>query len=34
VSQGKTREEATPNIQEAIQGYLAALQEDALPAPA
>ena len=34
VSQGKTREEATQNIQEAIQGYLAALQEDALPAPA
>jgi len=34
VSQGKTREEATQNIQEAIQGYLATLQEDALPAPA
>ncbi len=26
VSQGKTREEATQNIKEAIQGYIAALQ--------
>jgi predicted RNase H-like HicB family nuclease len=28
VSQGKTREEAIQNIKEAIQGYVAALEED------
>jgi predicted RNase H-like HicB family nuclease len=33
VSQGKTREEATQNIKEAIQGYVAALEEDGLPVP-
>ena len=33
VSQGKTREEAAANIREAIQGYIAALQEDGLPVP-
>ena len=33
VSQGQTKEEATRNIKEAIQGYVAALQEDGLPVP-
>lgn len=33
ISQGKTREEAIANIKEAIQGYIAALQEDGLPVP-
>lgn len=33
ISQGKTREEAVTNIREAIQGYIAALQEDGLPVP-
>jgi len=33
VSQGKTREEAINNIREAIQGYIAALEEDHLPVP-
>ena len=33
ISQGKTREEAIANIKEAIQGYIAALQEDNLPVP-
>jgi predicted RNase H-like HicB family nuclease len=33
VSQGKTREEAITNIREAIQGYIAALEEDHLPVP-
>ena len=33
ISQGKTKEEATRNIKEAIQGYIAALQEDGLPVP-
>ena len=28
ISQGKTREDAIANIKEAIQGYLAALEED------
>jgi predicted RNase H-like HicB family nuclease len=28
VSQGRTREEAIQNIREAIQGYIAALEED------
>jgi predicted RNase H-like HicB family nuclease len=30
ISQGKTKEEAVANIREAIQGYIAALQEDGL----
>lgn len=34
ISQGKTREEAVKNIQEAIRGYTAALEEDHLPVPA
>jgi predicted RNase H-like HicB family nuclease len=34
VSQGRTREEAIANIREAIQGYIAALEEDHLPVPA
>ncbi len=34
ISQGKTKEEALVNIEEAIQGYIAALEEDGLPAPA
>lgn len=34
ISQGKTREEAVTNIKEAIQGYIAALEEDGLPVPA
>lgn len=33
ISQGKTREEAVTNIKEAIQGYIAALEEDGLPVP-
>ena len=33
VSQGNSREEALSNIQEAIVGYLAALQEDGLAIP-
>lgn len=33
ISQGKTKEEAIANIREAIQGYIAALQEDGLPVP-
>jgi predicted RNase H-like HicB family nuclease len=33
VSQGHTKEEAIANIREAIQGYIAVLQEDRLPIP-
>ncbi len=33
ISQGKTKEEAIVNIKEAIQGYIAALEEDGLPVP-
>ena len=33
ISQGRTREEAITNVQEAIRGYIAALQEDRLPVP-
>ncbi len=33
VSQGKTREEALKNIQEAIQGYLESLQKHRDPIP-
>ncbi len=33
ISQGKTKEEATRNIKEAIKGYIAALQDDGLPVP-
>jgi len=33
VSQGGTKEEAIANIREAIQGYVAALEEDRLPVP-
>jgi predicted RNase H-like HicB family nuclease len=33
ISQGKTREEAAANIKEAIQGYIAALEEDGIPVP-
>ena len=33
VSQGVSREEAIQNIREAIQGYIAALEEDDLPVP-
>ena len=33
VSQGTTREEATKNIKEAIEGYILALKEDGLPVP-
>jgi predicted RNase H-like HicB family nuclease len=33
ISQGKTREEAITNVREAIQGYVAALEEDHLPVP-
>ena len=33
VSQGGSREEAIQNIREAIQGYIAALEEDDLPVP-
>jgi predicted RNase H-like HicB family nuclease len=33
ISQGQTREEAILNIREAIQGYIAALEEDGLHVP-
>jgi predicted RNase H-like HicB family nuclease len=33
ISQGKTREEAIQNIREAIELYVAALEEDHLPVP-
>lgn len=33
ISQGKNREEALVNIKEAIEGYIAALEEDSLPIP-
>jgi len=33
VSQGKSKEEAIANIKEAIQGYIAALEQDNLPVP-
>ena len=33
VSQGKTREETNLNIREAIQGYIAALEEDGIQVP-
>jgi predicted RNase H-like HicB family nuclease len=33
ISQGSTREEAILNIREAIQGYIAALEEDGLQVP-
>jgi predicted RNase H-like HicB family nuclease len=34
ISQGRTRYEVIANIQEAIRGYVAALEEDHLPVPA
>ena len=33
ISQGRTREEAVANIQEAIRGYIAVLEQDHLPVP-
>ena len=33
ISQGKTRKKAVKNIREAIQGYIAALEEDGLNVP-
>lgn len=33
ISQGQTRDEAIHNIKEAIEGYIAALDADGLPAP-
>lgn len=33
ISQGKIKEEAIANIKEAIEGYVAALEEDGLPVP-
>jgi len=33
ISQGESKEDAIHNIREAIQGYIAALQEDHLPVP-
>ncbi len=33
LSQGETRERALANIREAIDGYIAALEEDGLPVP-
>jgi len=33
ISQGETKEEAVRNIKEAIDGYIAALEEDGLPVP-
>ena len=31
ISQGKTKQEAIANIKEAIEGYIAALEDDGLP---
>ena len=33
ISQGKTKQEAIANIKEAIEVYIAALQQDNLPVP-
>jgi len=33
ISQGKSKEEAISNIREAIEGYVATLEEDHLPVP-
>lgn len=33
IIQGRTRQEAIVNIKEAIEGYVAALEEDDLPVP-
>ena len=33
ISQGRTKQEAIANIKEAIEGYIAALEEDGLPVP-
>ena len=33
ISQGRNKEEAIANIREAIEGYIAVLQEDRLPVP-
>ena len=33
ISQGKTKEDAVRNIREAIEGYVAVLEEDGLPVP-
>ena len=33
VSQGKTRQDAVANIKEAIEGYVASLEEDGLAVP-
>lgn len=33
ISQGQSREEAVKNIREAIEGYIAALEDDGLPVP-
>ena len=33
ISQGKTKDDAISNIREAIEGYIAALEEDNLPVP-
>lgn len=33
ISQGKTKEDSITNIKEAINGYIAALEEDGLPVP-
>ena len=33
ISQGKTKQEAIANIKEAIEGYIAALEDDGLPVP-
>ena len=33
ISQGQTREQALENIKEAIEGYIATLEDDGLPVP-
>ena len=33
ISQGKTRQESIANIKEAIEGYIASLEEGGLPVP-
>jgi predicted RNase H-like HicB family nuclease len=33
ISQGETKEEAIGNVKDAIQGYIAALEDDNVPVP-
>ncbi len=33
ITQGRTKDEAVSNVKEAIEGYIAVLEEDGLPVP-